>query len=102
MSEKIVALALGAGGARGLAHIHALMALDDLGIRPVALSGTSIGSIMAVAYGSGMSGADIQDFALEKFQVGPALLTDLWKIRAGSLREFFEETGIFIYPTEFS
>ena len=33
-----LALALGGGGARGLAHIHALLALDDLGIKPVAIS----------------------------------------------------------------
>ena len=37
-----ISLALGAGGARGLAHIHVLRALEELGIRPVAVSGGSV------------------------------------------------------------
>ena len=42
MATPTIAIALGAGGARGIAHIHALKALDELGIKPVAISGTSI------------------------------------------------------------
>ncbi|RUU07274.1 patatin-like phospholipase family protein, partial [Mesorhizobium sp. M6A.T.Ca.TU.002.02.2.1] len=34
-------IAFGGGGARGLAHIHVIEALDELGIRPVAISGSS-------------------------------------------------------------
>lgn len=41
-----VAIALGGGGARGLAHIHVIEVLDELGIRPVLISGASIGAIM--------------------------------------------------------
>lgn len=50
-----VALALGGGGARGLAHILALEALEELGVRPVAIAGTSIGAIFGAAYASGLS-----------------------------------------------
>ncbi|TIP87887.1 MAG: patatin-like phospholipase family protein, partial [Mesorhizobium sp.] len=32
-------IAFGGGGARGLAHIHVIETLDELGIRPVAISG---------------------------------------------------------------
>jgi len=42
--EKTFALALGGGGARGLAHIAVLEAIDEMGRKPVAISGTSIGS----------------------------------------------------------
>ena len=35
---KTFALALGSGGARGLAHIAVIEALDDMGVKPVALS----------------------------------------------------------------
>ena len=59
--EKRIGLALGGGGARGLAHIHVLETLDELGIRPHAIAGTSIGSIMGALYASGLSGAEIRD-----------------------------------------
>lgn len=41
--KKRIGLALGGGGARGLAHIHILETLDELGIVPHAISGTSSG-----------------------------------------------------------
>ena len=41
---KTVALALGGGGARGLAHIVVAEALDEMGVKPVAIAGTSIGA----------------------------------------------------------
>lgn len=57
---KKIGLALGGGGARGLAHIHVLETLDELGIRPHAIAGTSIGSIMGALYASGLSGSEIR------------------------------------------
>ena len=36
---KSVALALGGGGARGLAHIVVAEALDEMGVKPVAIAG---------------------------------------------------------------
>ncbi len=42
---KTFALALGGGGARGLAHIPVIEALDDLGVKPAAIAGTSIGAL---------------------------------------------------------
>lgn len=53
---KSFALALGSGGARGLAHIAILEALDELGLKPVAIAGTSIGAMIGAAYAAGMSG----------------------------------------------
>lgn len=60
MTRKIVGLALGGGAARGLVHIPVVEALDDLGIRPDYIAGTSVGSIVGAAYASGMSGKDIR------------------------------------------
>jgi len=56
-----IGLALGGGGARGLAHIQVLETLDELGIRPHRIAGTSIGSIMGALYASGMSGLEIRE-----------------------------------------
>ncbi len=53
-------LALGGGGARGLAHIVALEALDELGVRPRFIAGCSMGAMVAAAYASGVSGADLR------------------------------------------
>lgn len=62
--DPTVAVAFGGGGARGLAHIHIIRALDDMGIRPVAISGASIGGIMGAAMASGMTGEEIREYTL--------------------------------------
>ncbi|TIS04491.1 MAG: patatin-like phospholipase family protein, partial [Mesorhizobium sp.] len=56
------AVAFGGGGARGLAHIHAIEALDELGIKPVAIAGSSIGAIMGAGMAAGMRGAEIHEY----------------------------------------
>ena len=63
-----VGLALGGGGAKGLAHIPMLEALDELGIRPHRISGTSIGAIIGVLYAAGVSGTRIRAL-VEQFLV---------------------------------
>ncbi|MFN2369709.1 MAG: patatin-like phospholipase family protein [Candidatus Krumholzibacteriia bacterium] len=46
----IVGLALGSGGARGLAHAGVLAALEEAGIRPDRITGTSMGAIVGGLY----------------------------------------------------
>ena len=48
--ERKIGIALGGGGARGFAHIGALKILDEAGIRPDVVVGTSMGSIMGALY----------------------------------------------------
>jgi len=55
-----IALALGGGSARGLAHILMLEAFDEVGIKPVVIAGTSMGAICGAAYAAGLSGAEIR------------------------------------------
>jgi NTE family protein len=55
-----IGLALGGGGARGLAHILALEVFDELGIKPTMITGTSIGALFGAAYASGLSAAFIR------------------------------------------
>ena len=59
-----LALALGGGGARGLAHIVVMEALDELGVRPVAIAGSSIGAALGAAYATGLSGKAIRRHVL--------------------------------------
>lgn len=54
-----IGLALGGGGARGLAHVPMLEVLDELQVRPDYIAGTSIGAVMGVLYASGMTGRQI-------------------------------------------
>lgn len=61
------ALALGGGAAKAFAHIPILEAMDDLGVRPAEMAGTSMGAILGGFYASGMSGKDIRAFTIELF-----------------------------------
>ena len=61
---KSFALALGGGGARGLAHIPVLEALDEAGAKPAAIAATSSGALIAAAYAAGMSGREIRRFVI--------------------------------------
>jgi len=60
LGKPRIGLALGGGGAKGLAHIQVLEALDELGIRPHRIAGTSIGAIIGGLYAAGLSGKDIR------------------------------------------
>jgi NTE family protein len=58
-----VALVLGGGGLRGFAHVGVLRALDDAGIKPDIVVGTSAGAVVGAAYASGMTPAQIASAA---------------------------------------
>lgn len=62
-----VGIALGAGGAAGLAHVLMLEALDERGIRPRRIAGSSIGAIIGALYASGNSGREIRSLIEEFF-----------------------------------
>lgn len=63
MSKKL-GLALGGGGARGVAHIGFLKALEEEDIKPYCISGTSMGAVVGAAYACGISPGDLRDIAL--------------------------------------
>ena len=80
-----VGLALGGGAARGFAHVGVIQVLEEAGIRPDLVVGTSAGSLVAAIYASGKGGAQLQQVAdgMEE-----AMLTD-WTLplfRRGVLR----------------
>ena len=57
-------LALGGGGARGWAHLGVARALEDLGLRPSRIVGTSMGAIVGAALAAGRSPKRIEADAL--------------------------------------
>jgi NTE family protein len=77
-----IGLALGGGGARGLAHIAMLEAFDELGIKPNVISGTSIGAIFGAAYASGVSGKELRAHTKEVLSLRLGLVRDLFNARS--------------------
>jgi NTE family protein len=57
---KTVGLALGGGGAKGLAHIAILETLESMGVVPKVISGTSIGAMVGSLYASGMTAKQVR------------------------------------------
>jgi len=83
VSEPIVAIALGSGGARGFAHIAVLEALDELGVAPSAIAGTSIGAMIGAAYAAGMSGREIRAYAIDAVRSRSEMMGKLLRARVG-------------------
>ncbi|MBU7576393.1 MAG: patatin-like phospholipase family protein, partial [Hydrogenophaga sp.] len=69
-------LALGGGAARGFAHVGVIQVLEQNGIRPDLVVGTSAGSMVAAMYASGKTAAELEATALSMEE---ATLTD-WSL----------------------
>ena len=64
-----VGLALGGGAARGFAHVGVIAVLEEAGIKPNVIVGTSAGSLVAALYASGKTSAQLQQTALTMEEV---------------------------------
>ncbi|MEQ1712374.1 MAG: patatin-like phospholipase family protein, partial [Hyphomicrobium sp.] len=96
-----IALALGGGGARGLAHILMLEAFDELGLRPKVIAGTSIGAVFGAAYASGMRAVEIRAHTEEVLAQRFDLLRELFRARApaiGRVLGLFNTRSAFLEP----
>ncbi len=96
MSRKPkLGLALGGGAARGWAHFGVMRYLDELGIKPDIITGTSIGSIVGGAYASG-NGDKLEQWALNLDWQDILSLMDVrlsgGLMEGGKLVAFFEKT----------
>lgn len=88
-AQPSIALALGGGGARGLAHILILEALDELGIRPSFIVGTSIGAIYGAAYAAGLPAAYIRAHTEEVLSQRLDLARNLIAARSDPVQTIF-------------
>lgn len=64
-----IGVALAGGGLKGLAHIGALKALEELGVKIEYLSGTSSGSIFASFYAMGYTTEEIKEKTMEHYKM---------------------------------
>ncbi len=93
---KRIGLALSCGGAKGLAHVGVIQTLEELGIRPEVIAGSSMGAYVATLWAKGYDAAAMERMALEHSGVFGALsLMDPcpWPIR-GLLRGKRIEKGL--------
>ncbi|MGL4240920.1 MAG: patatin-like phospholipase family protein [Beijerinckiaceae bacterium] len=89
IAERRIGLALGGGGAKGLSHVAALEAFDEVGIRPVAIAGTSIGAIIGAVYAAGYSAKAIRNHMVPLFRDRADVMARLFRARAGSFSSIF-------------
>jgi len=89
-----IALALGGGAARGFAHIGVIEVLEENGIHPDIVTGTSAGSLVAALYASGHTGKELENIAIN---MDESALTD-WSfpgrglIRGEALAHYIRES----------
>ena len=94
MTEPRLAIAFGGGGARGLAHIHVVQAIEELGVKPVAISGTSIGSIIGAGLACQMTSQEMRDYAIETFSDASEVLARFWRMRPTSFGDVFSPSRL--------
>lgn len=95
-----VGLALSGGGARGIAHLGVLKALDEMGVKVDRIAGTSAGAIIGAFYSAGFPPDEILKIANERtffgfsnLLFGKAGLFDM-KTFASVYAEYFPENKI--------
>lgn len=91
-SQPRIGLALGGGGARGLAHIAMLEVFDELGIKPAVISGTSIGAIYGAAYASGVPAIELREHTRTLLSQRLSLVRDFFASRPQPLQRLL---GVF-------
>lgn len=85
------ALILSGGGARGLAHIGVLEALEELNVPPPALiAGCSMGAIVGGLYASGMKPVDMRRFLGTKFDITDFMSDAAVTLPRGPLNKVFQ------------
>ncbi len=95
---KTFALALGGGGARGLAHIPVIEAIEEMDVRPAAISGTSIGALIGAAFAAGMTAKEMRRHMLSIAHRPGETRRRLLAARAGRLSDIL--SGAFSQATQ--
>ncbi|MBV9139123.1 MAG: patatin-like phospholipase family protein [Hyphomicrobiales bacterium] len=88
-AKPSIALALGGGGARGLAHIAVLEAFDEMRLVPVVIAGTSIGAIIGAAYAAGVPAARLRTHALSSLRNRTKVFGAIFEARVGRFGDLF-------------
>jgi NTE family protein len=93
-SSPRIGLALGGGGARGLAHIPMLEAFDELGIKPAVIAGCSMGALVGAAYAGGMSGKELREHAIRLLSKKMDMARHIFGAKRTRLGDIFSLKGL--------
>ncbi|HSI41540.1 MAG TPA: patatin-like phospholipase family protein [Xanthobacteraceae bacterium] len=92
-SGRTVGVALGSGGARGLAHVVVLEALDEMGVRPAAIAGASIGALIGAAYAGGIPARELRALLAGLLRDRGEVMRRLLRARVGKVSDLFGRLG---------
>ena len=73
-----IGVALGGGSARGLTHIPYIEAMDEMGLTPSIIAGTSIGALIGAGWASGMSGKELREHSYSVLGTMRIIAGRLW------------------------
>jgi NTE family protein len=82
-NSPTIGIAFGAGGARGIAHLLMIEALDELGVKPSIIAGSSIGAVVGAFYAAGFSSKEMK-----------AILNQLINPKSDSVFDFLLKSDI--------
>lgn len=73
-----IGVALGGGSARGLTHIPFIEAMDELGLKPAVIAGTSIGALIGSGWANGMTGKELREHSMSVLGTMRIIAARLW------------------------
>jgi len=101
-----VGLVLSGGGAKGIAHIGVLKAIDSAGLKIDYVTGTSMGSIIGAMYATGYSGNQIEKITKklnwDELLSGKPIYTDVSIDEKDEFGQYSAEIGIKDHKAQFS
>jgi len=86
-----IGVALGSGAARGLAHIPYIEAMDELGLKPSVIAGSSIGALIGSGWANGMTGAELREHAYGVLGSVQQIASTLWNRNRFSFKQMVED-----------
>jgi len=76
---KKIGIAFGAGGARGIAHLLMIEALEELGVKPSIISGSSIGAVVGAFYAAGFTSKEMREILDQLVNPKSDSVFDFWR-----------------------
>ncbi|SDG40702.1 patatin-like phospholipase family protein [Pelagibacterium luteolum] len=91
IADPKIGIALGGGAARGLAHIPFIEAMDEMGLKPDIIAGTSIGALLGSGWAAGLKGSEIRQLAYDMLGNKNGLFGRLLSAQFRSVANVFRE-----------
>lgn len=89
-SAPRIGVALGGGSARGLTHIPYIEAMDELGLKPSIIAGTSIGALLGSGWANGMTGAELRAHSYDVLGNMRIIAARIWGARFHNIGALFQ------------